>query len=357
MKLRELFKDITAGNDSDRVVGIDIGSSSIKVVEVQEKNDLLTLTSYGELQLGPYDDKEIGQSVILNPKKEQQALVDVIRESAVKASDAVLALPLSASFVTMIDFVASENEDLSSRVRVEARKYIPVPISEVTLDWAEVESDVRKGKDVRSVLVAAIQNESLNRFRILTQFANLKQPPTEIECFSAIRGIFKEDETDVAVIDIGAVSTKLYIAHDGLLQRMHRVRAGGALATKKIATKLGLSFEEAEERKRLTAQGDPDFSEIEIAHNESYDRTWREIRQVIQEYEDRRSAEIEKVYLTGGGAIFPTIKNTIADALRKEVVMVNTFNKVAYPAFMEDMVAELGPTFHIALGAALRVFE
>lgn len=345
------------GPNANRVVGIDIGSSSIKVVEVEERGGVLTLTTYGELQLGPYTDQEIGQSVTLDSKKEQQALVDVIRESAVKATSAVFAMPLASSFVTTIKFTADAKEDISSRVRVEARKYIPVPIGEVTLDWAEVDSGVTKGENQRDVLVAAIQNEALNRFRVLMQFVNLKEPPTEIECFSALRGVYKEEEPNIALIDMGAVSTKMYIAQQGLLQHMHRVRAGGAIATKRIASTLEMSFEEAEVAKRNAKKEDANFHDIKRAHHSCYDRALQEFRQVIAEHEEKTGASIDAIYLTGGASLFPTTKLLIEDTLQKKVTYVNSFNKVAYPAFMEDMITELAPTFHVALGAALRNFE
>ncbi len=357
MKLGNLFSEISKGNNSNRVLGIDIGSSSIKVVEVQERDDVLSLTTYGEIQLGPYTGKEVGQSVVLDPKQEQQALIDVMRESAIKANKAVFSMPLSSSFVTMINFNAGPEEDLSSRVRVEARKYIPVPISEVTLDWAEVESDSDKNKNNRNVLVAAIQNQALSRFKSLMQFVNLKEPPTEIECFSSIRGAFKEEEENIAIIDIGAVSTKLYIAHKGLLQRMHRVRAGGVIATSRIASTLELSFEEAEIKKRTITKDDKDFVEVARVHDSSYERTWQEFRQVINEYETGLGVKLDMIYLTGGGSIFPTVKGLIKDVLRQDVQFVNTFSKFSYPAFMEDIVYELNPTFHVALGATLRIFE
>ncbi|KXJ99076.1 MAG: Competence protein A [Parcubacteria bacterium OLB19] len=357
MKLGKLFSEISKSASSSRVLGIDVGSSSIKVVEVQDRDDVLSLTTYGEIQLGPYTGKEVGQSVILDPKQEQQALVDVIRESAVKADKAVFSMPLSSSFVTMINLNAGPEEDVAARVRVEARKYIPVPISEVTLDWAEVESDVNKVKNNRSVLVAAIQNQALNRFKTLMQFVNIKEPPTEIECFSSIRGAFKEKEDNIAIIDVGAVSTKLYIAHKGLLQRMHRVRAGGAIATSRIASTLELTFEEAEIKKRTIAKDDANFPEVARIHDSSYERTWQEFRQVINEYESSLDIKLDVVYLTGGGSIFPTVKGLVKEVLRQNVKYVNTFNKFSYPAFMEDIVHELNPTFHVALGAALRIFE
>ncbi len=347
------------GQARDRVVGIDIGSSSMKVVEVQSRDGVLALTTYGEIQLGPYMNKAIGESTQLDAKQEQQALVDILRESAVKAPNAVFAMPLSSSFVTSIQFDAEPKEDLAPRVRVEARKYIPVPINEVTLDWAEISED-SSGKNTsreRNVLVAAIQNEALNRFKILMQFVNLKEPPTEIECFSSIRAAFSAEEKHVAVIDVGAVSAKLYIAKNGLLQRMHRVRAGGAIATKRIAETLEIPFEEAELLKRTVKSDNERYREVVRAHHSCYERPFVEFKQVMREYEALVGEKFDAVYLAGSGVIFPTIKQLAADSLQYEVRFLNPFTKVSYPAFMEDMITELGPTFHVALGAALRSFE
>ncbi len=347
------------GNDANRVVGVDIGSSAIKVVEVQNRDDVLTLTTYGEIQLGPYGSKAIGESTSLDPKQEQQALVDILRESAVKANSAVFAMPLSSSFVTSIHFDADPKEDLGPRVRVEARKYIPVPINDVTLDWAEVSrvADKKHPATKRDVLVAAIQNDALSRFKVLMQFVNLKEPPTEIECFSSIRSAYSTEEHHIAVIDVGAVSTKLYLAHDGLLQRMHRVRAGGAIATKRIADTLEVSFEEAEVFKRSLTREDERYRDAVRAHQSCYERPLLEFKQVIDEYEEQVGVTLDAIYLAGSGALFPQFKQSLADILQHEVRMVNPFTKVAYPAFMEDMIPELGPTFHVALGAALRSFE
>ncbi|MEZ4195395.1 MAG: type IV pilus assembly protein PilM [Candidatus Paceibacterota bacterium] len=352
-----LFSAVGAGGDTGRVVGIDLGSSSIKVVELQSKDEVLTLTTYGEIQLGPYGNQSIGQSITLDSKQEQQALVDILRESAVKATSAVFAMPLNSSFVTSIHLEAGIKEDLAPRVRIEARKYIPVPINEVTLDWAEIGSEADRKNKQRDILIAAIQNEALNRFKILMQFVNLKQPPTEIECFSAIRGAFNNEEKHVAVIDIGAVSAKLYLSKEGLLQRMHRVRAGGAIATKRIASTLDIPFDEAEVLKRTITKEDGQFSDVQRAHHSCYERPIQEFRQVIKEYEETSGAKLDAVYLAGSASLFPTTKQYLADTLRYEVRFLNPFNKVAYPAFMEDMMSELGPTFHVALGAALRSFE
>ena len=350
-----------AGSTStDTVVGIDIGSSSMKVVELKQSKGVITISTYGEVQLGPYANREIGESVSLDTLKEQQALVDIIRESAVKARNAVFAMPLSSSFVTNVSIEADADADLSALVRIEARKVIPASLSEITLDWAEVEmtkTELATEQNKRNVLIAAIQNSALERYKILMQFAGLVKPPTEIECFSVIRSLFTSEEEDIAIIDIGAVSAKLYIARKGLLMRMHRIRAGGAVASKQISQVLEVDFETAEKMKYAADRKNSSFAELKRAHDSSYDRAFREFRQVLTEYEEKTGITLDSVHLSGGGALFPGIDTHLSQAINREVIPANPFSKVAYPAFMEDIMDEIGPSFTVALGAALRSFE
>ena len=361
MAFKDLFSGMSSGGASG-VVGIDIGSSSVKVVELHEKKGVVTLATYGELQLGPYAERGIGESVTLTAEQEQAALVDVIRESAVKSRDAVFAMPLSSSFVTNVTIDLDPQADMSAMVRVEARKVIPASLSEITLDWAEVDTDgdkktKKKESTQHKILIAAIQNAALERFKVLMKFANLKQPPTEIECFSAVRSLYDSGEGHMAVIDIGANSTKLYISRQGLLMRMHRVRAGGALVTEKISQAQNKTFEEAELIKQTISRTDPQFSEIQKSNHSCYERAFREFKQVLREYEQTNDVTFNSVYLSGGGALFPGTEGLLKDALGKDVVMANPFRKVSFPAFMQDTMKEIGPSFTVALGAALRTFE
>ncbi|MBP6924151.1 MAG: type IV pilus assembly protein PilM [Candidatus Pacebacteria bacterium] len=360
--LKDIFSSMGGGDSAASVVGIDIGSSSIKVVELQNRKGVITLATYGELQLGPYAEKQIGESVVLTAKQEQEAVVDVLRESGVSARKAVFAMPLSSSFVTNVSIEATPEDDISALVRVEARKVIPASLSEVTLDWAEVETgdEKTKKKDVvstRSVLIAAIQNAALERFKVLMQFAGIEQPPTEIECFSTIRSLYNSKDKEVVVVDIGAISTKLYIARGGLLMRMHRIRAGGAVATNRIASVLNCSFEDAEIKKQNANRADADFSDAKRAHDSSYERAFREFGQVLREYEEKNGVTFATVYVSGGGAMFPGTDTLLQEVLGRQVVRANPFSKVAYPAFMQDTIKEIGPSFTVALGAALRSFD
>jgi type IV pilus assembly protein PilM len=339
------------------VTGIDFGASSVKIVDVQLLDEVLTLKTYGELQLGPYLQQDLGASVDLPIAKRIEALIDVIREAEAGARNGVLALPLSGSFVTIIPIEAKKQEDISSRVPVEARKYIPVPITDVQLEWTEVTAAQHQEGDPRDVLIAAIQNETITEMNALMSAIQLVSQPAEIEIFSALRALAKAEDTSIAIIDIGARTSKLYIANNGIVHRIHRVQVGGSNATAAIAARLNISFSDAEKKKRLYAPEDSNAEEIKKTMAQTFDRVFEEFKRVISQYEMHSGAPIPRIVLTGGASTFYDFLPYAQYHLDHAVERANPFTKVAYPAFLEDTIAEIGPLFSVALGAALRPFE
>jgi Tfp pilus assembly PilM family ATPase len=139
--------------------------------------------------------------------------------------------------------------------------------------------------------------------------------------------------------------------------RMHRIRAGGATATNRIASVLNIGFEAAEIKKREVKKTDADYGDIKRAHDTSFDRAFKELNQVLKEYEERNNLKLKSVYIAGGATLFPGIDILLRDALNRDVVRTNAFAKVSYPAFMQDTIKEIAPSFTVAFGAALRAFE
>ncbi len=357
--LKNIFKTLAPANVilPRHVVGIDFGASSVKVVELEQRETLLALKTYGELQLGPYGQKPLGRVVQLTLQQRVEALVDVMREANVSGEAGVLALPLSSSFVTVFGITAKADEDLSPRVKVEARKYVPVPLTEVSLDWTELPplSDT-DAPGVREVMVAAVQNESYADMNSLMSAVKLTSQPTEVEIFSVLRALTKTDDTSFAVIDLGAQTSKIYIAHEGMVRKIHRVFAGGAQVTDRIAQAMSLGAEDAENVKRNYTVGDASAAAITQAMQGTYERALQEFRRVLLQYEARAGAPVGRVVLTGGVAAFPDMPSIVSYHLDRPVTRANAFNKVAYPAFMEDTLTEIAPTFTVALGAALRPY-
>jgi len=340
---------------SSTVVGIDIGSASVKVVEIVDENNQLRLATYGELQLGPYGKAPLGFSVDLTVEERTEAIVDVLRESNSKADTAILTVQLAQSFVTSIALNAKE-EEIAARVPVEARKVIPVPLSDVALEWVEVPPLPNTPENVHEILVAAIQKSSMDETKQIIASLQKKSSTPEIEVFSAVRALSGEEEV-LVIIDCGAKNNKLYIVQEGYLRRLHRVQAGGSLATQRVADLLSLEFAEAENIKRNFDAGSEQGADIKKAVLSTYERSMQEFKRALSQYELRSGAKISRVVVTGGAATFPEFAAFVAYALDRPVELADPFSKISYPAFMEDTIKEIGPTFSVALGAALRNFE
>ena len=121
--------------ETKSALGIDIGTSSIKVVQLKRDRGSVILETYGAIALGPYAGVEIGRATALDAGKLAEALKDVIREANVTVTDAAVAIPYSSSLVSIIKLPKATEKELATVVPIEARKYIPVPINEVLLDY------------------------------------------------------------------------------------------------------------------------------------------------------------------------------------------------------------------------------
>src|SRR6185437_14973534 len=128
--LSSLFK-----TEVKSVLGVDIGTSSIKVVQLRREKGRVILETYGAIALGPYAGVEIGRATSLPAEKITEALKDVIREANVTTTDAAISIPYSSSLVSIIKLPKEVEKELATVMPIEARKYIPVTINEVKLDW------------------------------------------------------------------------------------------------------------------------------------------------------------------------------------------------------------------------------
>src|SRR3989338_3836552 len=136
------FGDITrklgsafGGSGEGSFLGVDIGASSAKIVQLRASRGSAILETYGEIALGPYGNQPIGKAVKLQPEKTAEALIDLMKEANVTARSGGLSIPFSSSLISILDLPKVDKEALKRMVPIEARKYIPVPVTEVALDW------------------------------------------------------------------------------------------------------------------------------------------------------------------------------------------------------------------------------
>ncbi len=353
------------------VLGVDIGSSSIKLVQLRRDKGHAVLETYGEIALGPYSGTEVGRATHLDTANISKALTDLITEANVTAVNAGIAVPFSASLTSVIEMPKMNPKQLAHMIPLEARKYIPANINEVMLDWFIIPEDTAKEEWTRSkasaeatpektpkteVLLVAIHNEILNSYQALTQQAGLNVGFYELEVFGSVRSSLSTGIAPVMIVDMGAATTKVYIVERGIVRFSHLISIGAQDLTLGVSRSLGVSFDKAERLKR--EQGLIDMGEgknqVKDALLSTLGRIFSDINRVLLSYEKKYGRNVSRMILTGGGAGLPEIAPYAKNLVSVEVGLSDPFDKVQTPAFLEDVLEEVGPEFAVSVGMALR---
>ncbi|MEK7588376.1 MAG: type IV pilus assembly protein PilM [Patescibacteria group bacterium] len=356
---------------SDSVIGIDIGSSAIKVVEIKKKAGKAVLETYGAISLGTYADTDIGRVTNLPTEKTIEALKEVLKQSGVTTSSVAMSVPMQSSLIFTVDLPPNIKEsEISTIVPTEARKYIPVPINEVSLDYFILPSkepsfeeannpelSLNK-KDKTEVLVVAIQNDAISKIRSIVSQCNLTASFFEVEVFSSVRANFEHELSLVLLVDFGASRTKLSLVEFGVVKGYHTVNRGGADITDSISKSLSIPFAEAEEmKKEFGLFGNPNEKNLADIIKVHTDYIFSETNNVLLGYEKKYGRTITKVIFTGGGALLKGMQEVAVNNFKAEVQVGHPFSKVGAPAFLEKVLQTTGPEFAIAIGLALRKLQ
>lgn len=364
-------KIFSGASSNDSVIGVDIGTSAIKIVQLKKKGGKAVLETYGSLSLGPYAETEIGKVTNLPEDKLATAITDLIRESSVTTKNSGVAIPSTASLVSVIDVPsAPSTKEIAAIVQTEARKYIPVPINEVSLDWSVIpkreEEPAENGlpspnANKTEILIAAIHNDTIAKYQAVVKAASLETSFYEIEIFSMMRAVLGHEMGTVLVIDFGASKVKLSIVDFGVVRQFHVIMRGSQDITANMATSLQVPFQKAEEMKRTFdmrgSGGDTMTQNVRDIIKLSFDYIFSEIESVVLTYERRYNKAVSKVILVGGGSLIKGFYEAAEQHFQVEVMYGNAFQKVEAPAFLENILAETGPEFAVAVGLALRKLQ
>ena len=377
--LDNLFKK----KEDSHALGIDIGSSAIKIVQLKKKNGQAVLETYGELALGPYANLSVGQAVQLPVEKISQAVIDLMKEKEVNVTTKMcgLSIPFASSLMSVVEMPDVGPEKLKSMVPLEARKYIPVPIQEVMLDWSVIPkvgnpeeeapetypkaqnfgqndktNEIAAGLPVlkkTDVLIVAIHNDTISRYQSIVTRAGLLAGFFEIEVFSTMRSVVDEALRPVLVMDMGAASTKLYIIERGIVRTSHTVNRGAQNVTAALASSLSIPVDQAEVIKRQMGLLNEDKKVGEVM-SLVLDYVWSEAQSVLLSYEKKNNKPVSKILMVGGGASLKGILELAKSNFKMDVELGLPFNKVSAPAFLDNILKETGPEFAVSIGLALR---
>ncbi len=357
------------------VVAIDFGISSVKVVQLRKERGKAVLETYGALACGPYNALSVGQATNLPPEKLIELMRDLFREANITAKTGAIAIPLRNSLIVSVEMPEIEEKKLAEIIPIEARKYVPVPISEVVLDWwvlpksglderaSEAGNETRgvekkRFGDTMEVLIASIHKDTVRLYQEIAQKLGLVADVYEIETFSAIRSVMTNDLSATAILDLGAGTSKIAIVDYGIVRVSHTIDKGAQDISVAISKSLSVPFVKAEEIKRKYGLiGDVDAGELIETISPTVEYVFSEAVKVMHGYQKEYKRAIDKVVIIGGGALLKGVMETASRVIGLPIIIGSPFDKLEAPVFLEGVLKEAGPEFAVAIGLALRKLE
>ncbi|MDP2709357.1 MAG: type IV pilus assembly protein PilM [bacterium] len=338
---------------AESYLGIDIGSSSIKVVEIKNSGGKAKLLTYGFSEnlndLDHTDPREI--AAIINK---------ICAESGVASRKAVSALPTFSVFSSIINLSGVSKKDLPSAINWEAKKVIPLPPEEMILDWKKIEASgqTEDNKNIKILLTGAPRT-LVKRYIEIFKNAQINLLSLETETFALIRSLLGNDKSVVMIVEIGAKTTSFTIIEQSIPILSRSVDIGGWTITRAISHSLNIGLERAEQFKYDLGVSSLDSADNAIPRTiiESISPIINEIKYALNLFQNKSEKKVDKIILSGGSALLINFTSYLSKILDVNVVAGNPWSKVSHPTELKPMLDEIAPRLAIAIGLALREIE
>ncbi len=343
------------------VFGLDIGSTSIKVVELDGKLNNLNLVNLGFENL-PNETIVDGQIMELNSVSE--VIQNVCKSHNVKSNDVVTGVSGHSVIIKNIVLPMMSREELEESIDWHAEEHIPYDLSEVSLDYhVALEED-----EAIQVMIAACKQERLDNIKQAVQLSGKNPVIIDVDTF-ALQNCYEvnyqpDDSQIVTLLNIGASTMNVNIVQGGNSLFTRDITVGGSQFTDILQRSLGYSFEEAEALKRGVAEveSDNDETAIEPLMNDVTETVAMEIQKTFDFYRATTEDEdigVEKILISGGGSKLSGLAEDLAEKLEIPVETLDPFRRVKVDKrkFDPDYLSEIMPEMAVAVGLALRGAE
>ncbi len=354
------------GGKKNRFVGIDFGTSAIKIVELSHKNQKPYLENYGWFDLTeimhPEDVKQ--QKAGSYEKKIKTALFSLLKKLNVNGDEAHVSIPGFSGLVVLIEFPDMKKEEIDKAVEFEAHKYIPTSVEDVSISWevmpsrevdGEQKNETASKKKIEVLLVAAPKRE-IEKYSSFFEGADLRMKTIELETFSLTRALVGNEKGNFLIMDMGSRATNIVLVENGAVIINRSVDVGGNDITNSIAESLSISRQRAEIFKKegkdiLNSKENAMFiPAIELLKGE--------IKRIVTAYgEKNKNSKIDSLVLSGGGCELKGIEKYFQDKLEMKVSRGNPWKSVEYDQKLASNIDKIGASFSVAIGLALRGVE
>lgn len=351
-------------------LGIDIGTSSIKVVELSLEGGRWKLENYGTYELHGADGTADSAKTVMDLSDAEiaDAIRNTIKSAGMRSREAVASISSFSTFATVIEMPYTNEEDLAKTIPFEARKYIPVPLDQVVLDWSIIgvvgakgesaplpKGPIAEGSSVTvEVFLAAVPKDETARYQRIMKGAGVTLLALELENSSLVRALLGNDLSATAILNVGGRSSSILVVSKGYERVSHNYEIGGYEMTKAVASSLGIGPDQAEGLKRKYGLIDNPENKARAAMMPLVDMMVFETRKTMESFEQARATRISRLVLIGGLANMPGLSQYVKQRIPRDVLIGNIFARLVYPPELTPLVQTLSNTLSVAVGCAMR---
>lgn len=342
------------------VLGVDISSSSVKLLELSRSGDSYRIESYAVASLPPH-------AVVEKNIAEVEAVGDVLRQarsrSKTRLKTAAVAVSGSAVITKVIDMPAGLNDDaLETQISIEADQYIPYPLDEVALDF-EVQGPAPGNPEQVEVLLAACRRENVDSRVEALEMSDMSAKIVDVEAYAVERAfqlirsqIDCNADSVIAIVDVGATMTTLSVLVDGATVYTREQLFGGRQLTEEIQRRYGLTMEEAGLAKKQG--GLPDDYEHEVL-DPFKDAVVQQITRSLQFFfSSSQYNDVDHILLAGGVASMPGLVEIVQERLGTSASVANPLANMSVASRVDvAMLTNDAPSLMVACGLAMRSFD
>jgi len=329
------------------IFGLDIGSTTIKMVEVKKEGKKHRIVAAG---LCPTPQPGIASEAEKDKIAVSEAIKKLHQDAKIRTKEAVIALPENQVFSRVIELPSMGENELAQAVPWQAEQFVPLPLNEVNLDWQVVG---QKDEGKIKVLLVAAPLALIDKYVGYVESAGFKVVAVETEVIASGRALIPQDASPTLLVDFGAKTTDLAVFQKGQVVLTRSIPTAGEAFTRAIATALSLTPKQAEEYKIAYGLGEKQLEgKVRQALTPVFEVVVAEIKKVFAFWQQEEKSSISSVVLTGGSANLPEAVPFLAKSLGMEIQVGDPFANLVQDEKILASLRPNAPLFVVAVGLA-----
>ena len=332
------------------IVGLDIGTSAVKAVELTQRGKEFEVTAFGQVEVSPD-----------NPTERIDAVKELLDEGGFRTRRVVTSVAGKLVIVRYLSLVRMSDDELRNSIAFEAEKYVPFSPDDVVVDCQRLEPDGQASGSHMNVLLVAAKRTFLEEHIDGLSNAGVTPDVIDVDAFALSNayglcsrlGEELEQDSTVAFIDIGNSKSTVNIINGGTSVFTREIPVGGRDLTDGIAQRLSISYDEAEDLKREPGEGD---ETVRDAVFPAIDELGNEIQLSIDYFQDENDVEVSRLYLSGGGSRLPILRGALERILEKPTQVFNPFDYIPVDKGIDnELLSSTAAQLVVAVGLASRL--